>query len=57
MKTLGNEKLTDLFHEFMIFMIFGLGIAAPVIIYNFMDIITSVVIPNYVHASAFTGAY
>lgn len=56
MKDLKNESLRDLFHEFLIFAFFGLGIALPVIIYKYSEIISQVNISYLINASPFPGS-
>ncbi len=56
MKNLRSETLKDLFHEFVIFAIFGLGIALPVIIYKFTDILSQVNISYLINATPLAGS-
>jgi len=57
MKDIKNRSLKDLFHEFIIFVILGLGTALPVLIYSFADIFSKFGGADLVNAVSFTGAY
>ena len=57
MKDIKNRSLKDLFHEFIIFMVLGLGIALPVLIYSYADFFSKIGGADLVNAISFTGAY
>lgn len=55
MRRIKNQSLKDLFHEFIIFVVFGLGIALPLIIYNVMDIFSQLNINYLISGTPFPG--
>jgi len=57
MKDVKNRSLKDLFHEFIIFVVIGLGITLPVLIYSFADFFSKFGGADLVNAISFTGAY
>jgi hypothetical protein len=57
MKNPGKNKLKDMLHEFMIMIIFGLGIALPLIIYNFANLLSRVNLAYMMDSPTFMGMY
>jgi len=57
MKDIKNSRLADLFHEFIIFMILGLGISLPVIIYSFGDFFSKFGGADILNAATFQGVF
>lgn len=56
MKDLKNESLKDLFHEFLIFVILGVGVALPIIMYKYGEIFFQMDLSYLITTSPFPGS-
>lgn len=57
MKNSNKNQLKDMLHEFIIMVVFGLGIALPVIIYNFSTLLSNVNIAYVIDSASFSAMY
>ena len=57
MKDFTGQKMNDLLHEFLIFAVFGLSIALPLVIYNLAGLITDINISHMINGASFSGIY
>jgi len=57
MKNSSKSQLRDSLHEFLIMVVFGLGIALPLIVYNVADILSRFNMSYMMDSPSFMGMY